>query len=41
VRMSSLSEVAVLLYTAPPRQKPDQTLPNVNANTAGGARRQP
>jgi rod shape-determining protein MreC len=30
VRMSALNEVAVLLYQAPPRQKPDQALPNVN-----------
>jgi rod shape-determining protein MreC len=36
VRMSSLNEVAVLLYTPPPRQKPEQTLPNVNANSATG-----
>lgn len=36
VRMSSLNEVAVLLYTPPPRQKPEQTLPNVNANSAAG-----
>lgn len=34
VRMSTLNEVAVLLYQAPPRQKPDQALPNVNANSA-------
>jgi rod shape-determining protein MreC len=39
VRMSALSEVAVLLYQAPPRQKPDQALPNVNTNTAGGVKK--
>jgi rod shape-determining protein MreC len=40
VRMGTLNEVAVLLYQAPPRQKPEQALPNVNTNTAGGSRRQ-
>jgi rod shape-determining protein MreC len=39
VRMSALNEVAVLLYTAPPRQKPEQMLPNVNANSAGGGKK--
>ncbi len=39
VRMSALTEVAVLLYTAPARQKPEQTLPNVNANSAGGSKK--
>jgi len=39
VRMSTLNEVAVLLYTAPPRQKPEQALPNVNTNTAGGVKK--
>jgi rod shape-determining protein MreC len=41
VRMSALSEVAILLYQAPPRQKPEQALPNVNtnSNTQGGAKK--
>lgn len=46
VRMSALTEVAVLLYQAPPRQKIEQALPNVNTNTSttptsttGGGRR--
>lgn len=42
VRMSALSEVAVLLYQAPPRPKPDQSLPNVNTNTnstVGGSKK--
>lgn len=43
VRMSALNEVVVLLYNAPPRQKADQALPNVNTNTSAspdGQRRQ-
>ncbi len=39
VRMSALTEVAVLLYQAPPRQKPEQALPNVNANSAEGGKK--
>jgi rod shape-determining protein MreC len=39
VRMSALAEVAVLLYQAPPRQKPEQALPNVNTNSTGSSKK--